>query len=273
MKVFLAEDEPPARERLLEALARVAPQAVLLGHADSVQATAQWLAEHPAPDLLLLDIQLADGLSLELFRGQDWGVPVIFTTAHDEFAIRAFEVHAVDYLLKPVEPARLSLAIGRLRERIAARSSVVASMALAPRQLLLLTTDGSGRLAGIRRPGSATNNTTVTYTGSRVTQVVNDGETRTYTWGTSGTNTPLTTTTGGGETEQRISDPATQAVLSTSDGCTGPTCATTYTTDFLGRVTRETRPEGDYTNYTLDMYGNATEIREVAKPELLGPPN
>ena len=113
MKVFLAEDEPPARERLLEALARVAPQAVLLGHADSVQATAQWLAEHPAPDLLLLDIQLADGLSLELFRGQDWGVPVIFTTAYDRFALQAFQALAVDYLLKPISDAALAQALAK----------------------------------------------------------------------------------------------------------------------------------------------------------------
>ena len=68
MKVFIAEDEPPARERLVETLARVAPDAVVAGHADSVQATAAWLAAHAPPDLLLLDIQLADGLSLDLFR-------------------------------------------------------------------------------------------------------------------------------------------------------------------------------------------------------------
>jgi DNA-binding LytR/AlgR family response regulator len=113
MKVFIAEDEPPARERLVEALGRVAPQAQVLAHADSVNATAQWLASHPAPDLLLLDIQLADGLSLELFRGQDWGVPVIFTTAYDRFALQAFQALAVDYLLKPISDAALAQALAK----------------------------------------------------------------------------------------------------------------------------------------------------------------
>lgn len=75
--VFIAEDEPPARARLVETLARVAPEAVVLGHADSVQATARWLAAHPPPDLLLLDIQLADGLSLELFEAQRARLPVV----------------------------------------------------------------------------------------------------------------------------------------------------------------------------------------------------
>jgi DNA-binding LytR/AlgR family response regulator len=106
MKVFIAEDEPPARERLVEALARVAPQVRVVGHADSVKATAEWLATQPPPDLLLLDIQLSDGLSLELFEGRELAVPVIFTTAYDQFAIAAFRALAVDYLLKPVgEPA------------------------------------------------------------------------------------------------------------------------------------------------------------------------
>lgn len=111
MKVFIAEDEPPARERLVQALARVAPQVVVVGHADSVKATAQYLATQPPPDLLLLDIQLGDGLSLELFDGRELAVPVVFTTAYDRFAIDAFRALAVDYLLKPVDEAALAQAI------------------------------------------------------------------------------------------------------------------------------------------------------------------
>lgn len=113
MKVFIAEDEPPARERLVEALARVAPQVVVVGHADSVGATAHWLATQPPPDLLLLDIQLSDGLSLELFDGRELAVPVIFTTAYDQFAIAAFRALAVDYLLKPVGEAALARALAK----------------------------------------------------------------------------------------------------------------------------------------------------------------
>jgi DNA-binding LytR/AlgR family response regulator len=113
MRAFIAEDEPPARERLVAALARVAPQVRIVGHADSVKATADWLATQPPPDLLLLDIQLGDGLSLELFEGRELAVPVIFTTAYDQFAIAAFRALAVDYLLKPLDEAAVAQAIAK----------------------------------------------------------------------------------------------------------------------------------------------------------------
>lgn len=116
MKVFIAEDEPPARERLVETLARVAPDAVVAGHADSVQATAAWLAAHAPPDLLLLDIQLADGLSLDLFRAHRVRLPVVFTTAYDRFALEAFQALAVDYLLKPVADTALAQALAKVRQ-------------------------------------------------------------------------------------------------------------------------------------------------------------
>lgn len=123
MKVFIAEDEPPARERLVETLARVAPRAQVVGHAESVQGTAAWLAAHPAPDVLMLDIQLADGLSLELFQGRELPVPVIFTTAYDRFALDAFRALAVDYLLKPIAEEALHAAlakVARMREHFGA---------------------------------------------------------------------------------------------------------------------------------------------------------
>ncbi|WP_158219821.1 LytTR family DNA-binding domain-containing protein [Ideonella sp. A 288] len=122
LQCFIAEDEPPARQRLQEALARVAPQAAVVGHADTVRGTAAWLATHAPPDLLLLDIQLGDGLSLELFDGAGCPVPVIFTTAYDRFALQAFQALAVDYLLKPVADAALAGAlakVGRLRQAFA----------------------------------------------------------------------------------------------------------------------------------------------------------
>lgn len=119
LRIFIAEDEPPARERLVEALSRVAPQAKVVACADSVRGTADWLASHDAPDLLLLDIQLADGLSLDLFRtgapAPVHQVPVIFTTAYDRFALEAFQALAVDYLLKPVSDAALAGALGKAR--------------------------------------------------------------------------------------------------------------------------------------------------------------
>lgn len=115
LRAFLAEDEPPARERLTLALARVAPDVQVVGHADSVGGTQAWLATHPRPDLLLLDIQLADGLSLELFADGRLDVPTIFTTAYDRFAVDAFQALAVDYLLKPVADAALAQALQKLQ--------------------------------------------------------------------------------------------------------------------------------------------------------------
>jgi DNA-binding LytR/AlgR family response regulator len=111
VNAFIAEDEPPARERLTLALARVAPQVVVVGHADSVRGTQDWLAAHPPPDILLLDIQLADGLSLDLFADGMLALPTIFTTAYDRFAIDAFRALAVDYLLKPVADDALAQAL------------------------------------------------------------------------------------------------------------------------------------------------------------------
>lgn len=126
LQIFIAEDEPPARERLIEALARVAPQARVLACADSVRDTAAWLASHAAPDILLLDIQLADGLSLELFRADSPAavlqVPVIFTTAYDRFALDAFAALTVDYLLKPIADADLAQALAKA-QRLQARFS------------------------------------------------------------------------------------------------------------------------------------------------------
>ena len=114
MNVFVAEDEPPARERLIETLGRAVPQARVVGTADSVVQTRRWLAAHPPPDVLLLDIQLADGLSLELFRDGACSLPTVFTTAYDEFALAAFQALAVDYLLKPVSDEALARAFARL---------------------------------------------------------------------------------------------------------------------------------------------------------------
>lgn len=111
IRAFIAEDEPPARERLTLALARVAPQLVVAGHADSVRGTRAWLAAHPPPDILLLDIQLADGLSLDLFADATLALPTIFTTAYDRFAIDAFRALAIDYLLKPVADDALAQAL------------------------------------------------------------------------------------------------------------------------------------------------------------------
>jgi DNA-binding LytR/AlgR family response regulator len=152
LTAFIAEDEPPARERLVATLAQVAPHLRVLGHADSVLGTQQWLARHPAPDLLLLDIQLADGLSLELFRDGALALPTIFTTAYDRFALDAFQALAVDYLLKPVSETALAHALAKV-ERL--RQSFSADVAALLRQLGGATSPARWRQRLVGRKGSA----------------------------------------------------------------------------------------------------------------------
>lgn len=116
MTVLLLEDEYPAAERLQRLLRQAAPEAQLLAVLDSVAGALQWLDTNPPPDLILSDIQLADGLSLEVFEQTVVRSPVIFTTAYDAYAIRAFKANSVDYLLKPVKLAELTTALTKLQE-------------------------------------------------------------------------------------------------------------------------------------------------------------
>ena len=102
MNIFVVEDELPARDRLLATIERVAPTATVVGVAGSIADTRGWLATHPLPDLMLLDIQLSDGLSLQLFEHGSLNVPVIFATAYSRFVLEAFDANAIGYLLKPV---------------------------------------------------------------------------------------------------------------------------------------------------------------------------
>jgi DNA-binding LytR/AlgR family response regulator len=116
MTVLLLEDEYPAAERLQRQLRQAAPEAQVLAVLDSVAGALRWLDRNPAPALILSDIQLADGLSLEVFEQAVVRSPVIFTTAYDAYAIRAFKANSVDYLLKPVKLPELQAALAKLRE-------------------------------------------------------------------------------------------------------------------------------------------------------------
>lgn len=119
MKIVIVEDEAIAARNLARLLSKAAPDFEVVAVLPSVEASVRWLREHPAPDALFLDVQLADGLSFEIFDAVEIDAPVVFTTAYDQYALRAFEVAGVDYLLKPIEPARLATAIERLRGRAA----------------------------------------------------------------------------------------------------------------------------------------------------------
>ena len=117
MNILIIEDENAAARRLEKLLGELAPEAVVLDRLDSVETAVLWLQNNPQPDLMLLDIHLADGSSFEIFDHVPVTCPVIFTTAYDEYALRAFKVNAVDYLLKPIKTNELAAALEKTKRR------------------------------------------------------------------------------------------------------------------------------------------------------------
>lgn len=101
-KVLIIEDELPAREHLARLLKAIQPNLEILDQLDSVQAAIAWLGQYRA-DLIFLDIHLSDGNSFTIFEKMVIHTPIIFTTAYDEYAIKAFKVNSIDYLLKPID--------------------------------------------------------------------------------------------------------------------------------------------------------------------------
>jgi len=119
LRALIVEDEPLAARRLADMLARQPEPLEILGTAESVAQAVQLLRE-VAPDVLFLDINLADGLSFEIFDQVAVRCPVIFTTAYDQYALQAFKVNSVDYLLKPIDADELAAALAKLRQRLPA---------------------------------------------------------------------------------------------------------------------------------------------------------
>lgn len=113
MKIVIIEDEAPAARRLANLVKECRPGVEIIGQFDSVETAAGWLGENPAPDLAFMDIQLADGLSFEIFETVKISFPVIFTTAYDEYALKAFKVNSIDYLLKPIDKTELARALDK----------------------------------------------------------------------------------------------------------------------------------------------------------------
>lgn len=120
MNVLIIEDEKPAASRLEKLLKSYNSEVNILDKIDSVKRAVQWFQNKSfKPELIFMDIQLADGLSFEIFEHVDIEVPVIFTTAFDEYALKAFKVNSIDYLLKPIDEEELSGAFKKL-EKLAA---------------------------------------------------------------------------------------------------------------------------------------------------------
>ena len=110
MKILIIEDEFLVAESLIGLVKEIEPSAVISGPTVSVRETKEWLANNEQPDLILSDIQLADGISLDIFSGEKIECPIIFTTAYNEYALRAFKVNSIDFLLKPIDKKELRLA-------------------------------------------------------------------------------------------------------------------------------------------------------------------
>lgn len=110
MKILIIEDEKPAAKRITKLVKALHSEIKILDVIDSVEDAVAWFNNFPAPDLVFMDIQLADGLSFDIFKGSEVSCPVIFTTAYDNYALEAFKVNSVDYLLKPIDPKELDQA-------------------------------------------------------------------------------------------------------------------------------------------------------------------
>lgn len=136
MRTVIVEDEIAASQALEKLISEVAPDTQVVEVLQSVDESVEWFSSQPMPDLVFMDIHLADGSSFSIFDEVEISCPIIFTTAYDQYALRAFEVNSIDYLLKPVDKERLKLAMAKFRnisrsEQIAQDNSLLAQQLLA----------------------------------------------------------------------------------------------------------------------------------------------
>jgi DNA-binding LytR/AlgR family response regulator len=130
MKILIVEDEPLAAAQLAANIAVLKPGAQIVAVCDTVKSTVNWLKNNPAPDLSFFDIQLGDGLSFEIFEKIDFKQPVIFITAFNQYAIQAFKVNSIDYLLKPIDRNDLERALTKYENLSHPKTSGITTQAL-----------------------------------------------------------------------------------------------------------------------------------------------
>ena len=138
MKVLIVEDESMAAKRLTNLLLKLEPDIEILDQLDSVKTAVKWLSNNQA-DLLFFDIQLADGLSFEILNQVNIQTPIIFTTAFDEYAIKAFKVNSIDYLLKPIDPEELKHALEKFHQNFRQPEPQQPNMAMLEQAMKMLT--------------------------------------------------------------------------------------------------------------------------------------
>lgn len=116
MNILVVENEHPAADKIIRLLKKVDKSIVVMDVIETVEEAINRLQERPQPDLILMDIQLDDGLCFEIFDTVNVDIPVIFTTAYDEYTLKAFKVNSIDYLLKPVDEESLRSAINKYKK-------------------------------------------------------------------------------------------------------------------------------------------------------------
>lgn len=152
MNILIVEDEPRAARQLQNLLQESNFDFELLEVIDSVEDSILWFKENSAPDLVFMDIQLADGLSFEIFQNIEVEAPIIFTTAFDQYAIQAFKVNSVDYLLKPIQQIDLEVAIKKFKKSNTSKKGIeptilkelLSSVQTAQQRSGILVKEGSG---------------------------------------------------------------------------------------------------------------------------------
>lgn len=117
MNILIIEDEEPASERLERLLKEIDPAVHIVGKIVSIKSAIKWFNNNKSPDLVMMDIQLADGISFEIFKEVKVNCPLIFITAFDQYAIDAFKYNSIDYLLKPVKADALAAAISKFKKQ------------------------------------------------------------------------------------------------------------------------------------------------------------
>ena len=122
MNVIIIEDEKPSARRLQRMLKKLDIEAETMLH--SVEESITWFQNNEHPDLIFLDIQLSDGLSFEIFDAIEITSAIIFTTAYDEYALQAFKLNSIDYLLKPIDDEELETAVSKFKTRLPKKQSV-----------------------------------------------------------------------------------------------------------------------------------------------------
>ena len=122
MKALIIEDEVLAAQALQKLVTEVSPETEIIGVLQSIEESVAWFNEKPMPDLVFMDIHLADGSSFAIFEQVEITCPIIFTTAYDEYALKAFEVSSIDYLLKPINRNDLTRAMNKYQNFVSAKS-------------------------------------------------------------------------------------------------------------------------------------------------------